>query len=280
MTTLYVSDLDGTLLNSNQALSPFTIQTINQLVSDGMLFSYATARSYQTAKKVTQGLQAPFPLIVYNGACVRDNVSGEILLSHCFQEDIHLLLDHFLNNHLYPIVYAFIDGEEKFSFIPEKCTPGMLEFIESRKGDPRIRIIHHPKDFYVGQIFYVTLIDETDKLKPFYEYYQKQYHCLFQKDIYTNQQWLEIMPQGTSKAHAIEQLKHIYHYDRLVVFGDGENDIEMFQLADEAYAVDNAHEKLKAIATQIIPSNDQDGVAQFLKQTWKNKELSSLILDK
>ena len=46
MTTLYVSDLDGTLLNSNQTLSPFTIQTINQLVSDGMLFSYATARSY------------------------------------------------------------------------------------------------------------------------------------------------------------------------------------------------------------------------------------------
>ena len=113
------------------------------------------------------------------------------------------------------------------------------------------------------------MIDETDKLKPFYEYYQKQYHCLFQKDIYTNQQWLEIMPQGTSKAHAIEQLKHIYHYDRLVVFGDGENDIEMFQLANEAYAVDNAHEKLKAIATQIIPSNDQDGVAQFLKKTYQ-----------
>ena len=56
-----------------------------------------------------------------------------------------------------------------------------------------------------------------DRLKPFYAYYQKQYHCLFQKDIYTNQQWLEIMPQGTSKAHAIEQLKHIYHYDRLVM---------------------------------------------------------------
>ena len=43
----------------------------------------------------------------------------------------------------------------------------------------------------------------------------------------------------------------------------------MFQLADEAYAVDNAHEKLKAIATKIIPSNDNDGVAHFLKQTYK-----------
>ena len=77
------------------------------------------------------------------------------------------------------------------------------------------------------------------------------------------------MPQNTSKAHAIEQLKKIYHYDHLVVFGDGENDIDMFQLADESYAVDNAHEKLKAIATQVIQSNNEDGVAHFLKQTFK-----------
>ena len=120
-----------------------------------------------------------------------------------------------------------------------------------------------------GQIFYITFIDDTQKLQPFYHRYCHQYQCLFQKDIYTQQQWLEIMPQGTSKAHAIQQLKHIYHYDHLVVFGDGENDIEMFQLADEAYAVENAHERLKAYATDIIPSNNQDGVAQFLKQTWK-----------
>ena len=280
MTTLYVSDLDGTLLNSNQTLSPFTIQTINQLVSDGMLFSYATARSYQTAKKVTQGLKAQFPLIVYNGAIIKDNQTGDMISSHCFQKDIHAVLDHFLSHHIYPIAYAFIDGEEKFSFIPEKCTPAMLEFIKTRQGDPRIRIIHDTSHFYDGQIFYITFINDTQKLLPFYHMYCHQYQCLFQKDIYTQQQWLEIMPQGTSKAHAIQQLKHIYHYDHLIVFGDGENDIEMFQLADEAYAVENAHERLKAYATDIIPSNNQDGVAQFLKQTWKNKELSSLILDK
>ncbi|UTY40076.1 HAD family hydrolase [Allocoprobacillus halotolerans] len=269
MTTLYVSDLDGTLLNSQQTLSNYTMETINQLVDEGMLFSYATARSYQTAKKVTQGFKAHIPLIVYNGAVIRDNQTGEILLSHCFKKDIHQLLDHFLKKQIYPMVYAFINGEEKFSFIPEKCTPAMLEFIDTRKGDPRIRVIHDIQDFYIGDIFYITFIDESEKLEPFYLQYHNQYQCLFQKDIYTNQQWLEIMPQHTSKAHAIEQLKALYHYDKLVVFGDGENDIEMFQLADEAYAVDNAHEKLKAIATKIIPSNDNDGVAHFLKQTYK-----------
>ena len=46
MKTLYVSDLDGTLLNSQQQTSTYTNQTIEKLVDQGMLFSYATARSY------------------------------------------------------------------------------------------------------------------------------------------------------------------------------------------------------------------------------------------
>lgn len=51
MKTLYVSDLDGTLLRKNETLSPYTIKTINALTSSGMSFSYATARSLNTAKK-------------------------------------------------------------------------------------------------------------------------------------------------------------------------------------------------------------------------------------
>lgn len=52
MKTLYVSDLDKTLLRSSQTTSEFTNSVINQLVSDGMIFSFASARSYVTMKKV------------------------------------------------------------------------------------------------------------------------------------------------------------------------------------------------------------------------------------
>ena len=51
MKTLYVSDLDGTLLRNDAQTSEYTNQVINQLTSDGILFSYATARSYLTATK-------------------------------------------------------------------------------------------------------------------------------------------------------------------------------------------------------------------------------------
>ena len=67
MKTLYVSDLDGTLLRSDVSTSDYTNRTINRLARQGMLFSYATARSYSTSAKVTRGLDAHIPLIVYNG---------------------------------------------------------------------------------------------------------------------------------------------------------------------------------------------------------------------
>lgn len=78
MKTLYVSDLDGTLLHSDASLSEYTAQTINGLLAKGMLFSYATARSYRTASQVTKKLDARIPLIVYNGTFVIDNATGVI----------------------------------------------------------------------------------------------------------------------------------------------------------------------------------------------------------
>ncbi len=54
--------------------------------------------------------------------------------------------------------------------------------------------------------------------------------------------------------------------DRIVVFGDSINDIPMFQIADEAYAVENALPELKQYATRVIASSEEDGVAKLLKE--------------
>ena len=80
MKILYVSDLDGTLLRSDEKTSAFTNDTINELTQKGLHFSYATARSYHTARKATAGLNAQIPLIVYNGAMLLIMLPG----SGCF----------------------------------------------------------------------------------------------------------------------------------------------------------------------------------------------------
>ena len=268
MSNLYVSDLDGTLLRSNEATSDYTNQVINSLVDKGMIFSYATARSLITAKKVTKGINAKIPLIVYNGAFVIDNVTEKILIANYFDASVHSVLEDLFCHGVYPIVYAYINGREKFSFVRELCTKGMDMFLNSRKGDIRTNEVKTLYELKEGNIFYITCIDEPKKLKPLYDKYKDKYHCVYQIDIYTNEQWLEIMPLEASKSNAIKQLRTMLDCEKLIVFGDGRNDIDMFQMADESYAVANAHEDLKKYATEVISSNDEDGVAKWLEDNF------------
>ena len=267
MKTLYVSDLDGTLLRSDQKTSEYTNETINTLVRDGMLFSYATARSWHTAHKVTDGLTAAFPLIVYNGAFIRDNASGELLAENFFEKtDAVKLVGELIVSGVQPIVYAFVEGEERFSYQKDEINAPTRDFVFSRAGDSRDRPVSDREELTAGKMFYIVCIDEPEKLLPFFERCRELYHCVYQRDIYSGEQWLEIMPKEASKSHAIIQLKTLLDCDRLVVFGDGINDLDMFHFADEAYAVENAVPELKAAATAVIGSNDEDGVAKWLRE--------------
>ena len=266
MRTLYVSDLDGTLLRSDQRTSEYTNRVINALVVKGMLFSYATARSYSTARQVTAGMTAAFPVIVYNGAFIRDNATGEILLENFFaQAEILPVLEELLAAGIRPIVYAYVDGAEKFSYLAREINPATREFVESRAGDPRDRPVATREELVRGKIFYLACIDAPEKLAPFYARFRDAFHCVYQRDVYSGEQWLELMPQAASKANAIRQLKALLGCDAVVVFGDGINDIDMFEDADAAYAVANAVPELKQVATGVIGANDADGVAAWLE---------------
>lgn len=144
----------------------------------------------------------------------------------------------------------------------------MKKFLLSRQGDVRTNVVKSAEDLKVGDIFYITCIDSSEKLKPLYDKYKDKFHCVYQKDIYTDEQWLEIMPLAASKANAIKQLQKLLGCDKVVAFGDGRNDIDMFELADESYAVRNADEQLKRYATSVISSNDEDGVAHWLEDNY------------
>lgn len=268
MKYLYVSDLDGTLLRSDAVTSEYTNHVINDLTEKGMVFSYATARSVITAKQVTRGLCAKIPLIVYNGAFIIDNRTETILSANYFDKTVRDVLEDLSDHEIFPIVYAFIEEKERFSYIPEKCTRGMISFLDSKKGDIRTNAVSTPEALKKGNIFYITCIDEPWKLESFYEKYKNIYHCVYQKDLYSGEQWLEIMPEAATKSNAVIQLKELLGCDKLIVFGDGKNDLDMFEIADECYAVSNAVEALKERATAVIGSNDEDGVAKWLVQNY------------
>jgi HAD superfamily hydrolase (TIGR01484 family) len=222
-----------------------------------------------TASKVTAGLNSDFPVICYNGAFVIANATKEKLFANYFTtEDADYIRQTLAEHSIYPIVYAYIEGKEQFSFMQRNVSSGMRFFLDSRLNDVRRREVQAENELYKGDMFYFSCISNEAELAPVNDLFSltERIHCIYQKDIYSGAQWCELLPARATKANAASQLKEMLGCDRLVVFGDGRNDLSLFTIADECYAMSNAVPELKEIATAVIGSNDEDGVARWLEE--------------
>lgn len=268
MRTLYVTDLDGTLLNTKDFINEYSINIINQFVEKGMLFTYATARSLVSASVVTKGLSIKIPVIAYNGALIINPETQEILLSVYFApEEINKVVCAMEKYNICPLVYSYIHNRESVSWVTGNENDGMKRYLSLRPGDKRLRPLKDSNGLYDGNVFYFTCIGEREQLMPIYEEFSQdcRYTCMLQQELYRAEYWCEIMPEKAMKSEAIKALKELWHCDRVVSFGDAINDIPMFKISDECYAVQNAVDELKQLATGIIESSDKDGVAKWLK---------------
>ena len=268
MKILYVSDLDGTLLTSDMKISENSLNIINTLIDEGMIFTYATARSISSASIVAKGLSTKHPIIAYNGAFIVEPNTRKILAKEDFSRGQTEVIKELLAKvHISPLVYTFVEEKERVSWIPQNENEGKRHYIASRNGDKRLRPVENEEELYEGEVFYFTCIGEKEELEPVYEILKDNdnFTCTFQPEIYREEYWLEIMPRKATKANAILKLKELLGCDKIVSFGDAINDIPMFQISDECYAVENAVDKLKQMATKVIESNNNDGVAKWLQ---------------
>lgn len=270
--TLYVTDLDGTLLNPQGKLTNFTRDTINSLMAQGVLFTYATARSFHSASIVTRGLFIKRPVLLYNGGVMADGATGKILDYQSFTGVVKKQVSGFLEQHnVFPLVYAFINGRETVSYLKEQVTPGMRHYLNNRQGDRRFRPLENSGLLYEGDVFYLTCIGEESELAPVADRVKQSgtVQCTFQRELYRQEYWCEIMPAQVSKANGIKKLKQQLRCDKTIVFGDAINDLPMFLAADKSYAVEHAIDALKRVADGIIAGNESDGVARFIREREK-----------
>jgi len=269
MKTLYLSDLDGTLLRSDEHISKYTANTVNSFIENGGCFSYATARSIVTASKTTNGLYEEFPVICANGALIIENKTKELLLVNYFTlDEVKDIRDILIKHEIYPIICAYVNGIEHLSFMECNVSVGMRFYLNSRSDDVRRREVQNEDNLYSGNIFHIYCISNETELEPIHNIFKSdnRVNCIYHTDIYSNAQWCEILPVKATKANAALQLKTMLNCDKMVVFGDGRNDLSLFSVADESYAMANAVPELKEIATAVIDSNDNDGVARWIEK--------------
>ena len=272
--TLFVSDLDFTLLRSDGTLSPRSAEVLNGLIADGLQFTYATARSFRSSRRVTRDLRLSLPVVTYGGTVVADPDDGMALrVDHMPTATVEPLLRAAKAVAVEPILFTMEDGRDRIRWMADAASDGVRSFVAKREADPRLGEISSWETVDHETVFYVTMIASRPKLEAVIrEASEAVSACavFLSRDGYTGEQWLEIhAPEGT-KARSARRVADDVGATRLVAFGDNLNDVPLFEIADEGCAVAGAVPELRDIATRTIGSNDEDAVALWLAENSAN----------
>lgn len=277
MKTLYLSDLDGTLLDSNANLSLHSAEILNKLINSGMMFSVATARTPATVLEMFSNVKLNLPFILMNGVLVYDPVKDRNIICHNIEKrHVDEIISIFNKHGKSPMLYYLKDNYLEITY-NDLSNQHQMNYVNHRKDLVRKKFIYsdslHVKES--DNLIYVVTLDYPEEIIGIYNEIiaSDKVTCAFYRDNYTDCNFLECMNKNASKATAALELKRLLNVDRIVAFGDNLNDIPLFEIADEAYAVSNACNELKDLADGVIASNDDDAVAEFLLSRYNNNNL-------
>lgn len=276
--TLYVSDMDGTLLGDDSQLSPGTVDTLNRIIGElGGLFTVATARTPATVVPLMQEVKAKLPFIVIGGAAMWNPVTNSYEHTRSLDgKTVNAVADVFGRHGTHPFIYRH-HGSLLHTHHYGPMSAQEERFIASRQHLPLKRFFlddpgYRHSDDEALLIFsmnkYAVLKEIAEDLR------QRVATCtvMLYHDIFDESDgYLEIFTAGTSKAGAIRQLAQQVGTTRVVVFGDNRNDIAMMQAADHSVAVGNAFPEVQAAASEVIGPNTEDSVARWIEADLKNR---------
>ena len=271
--TLYVSDLDGTLLGEDSQLSAVTVATLNRIIGKlGGLFTVATARTPATVVPLMQQVHARLPFIVIGGSAMWNPVTMSYEHTRGIDDmTVNAVADVFDRRGAHPFIYRRHGKNLLHTHHYGPLSPQEERFIAERQHLPLKQFFLDDRDFRHSDdeallIFsmnkYAVLKSIADDLWTSVPTCSVMvYHDIFDE----SEGYLEIFSAGTSKAAAIRDLARQLGAGRVVVFGDNRNDIAMMQAADFSVAVDNAFTEVKAVASEVIGPNTVDSVARWIE---------------
>lgn len=271
--TLYISDLDGTLMQPDARLSDRAVNLINKAIEQGKLFSIATARTPATVAGILSKVNMRLPAIVITGGALWNQKTGEYSRVNYFDSAIaKKLIDIYRTSDTSTFMFSLIDNMIDIYHLCGKLQPLQQQFYDERAHSPYKRfhlspdgsdIIPENLDYII--LFYTMLPDAKASstyqlIKDIPGVKAQYYHDIYGPEIGI----LEAFPPEATKANAVRALAREYGADRIVCFGDNINDIPMLEVADTAIAVENALPEVKRVADIVIGPNTEDSVAKFI----------------
>lgn len=270
--TLYVTDMDGTLLGPDSKISCDTARIITDLSEHGAIITVATARTPATVEPLLCDTLTSGPAIVMTGASLW-NREQKKYMSPAFIEPVTAVAvrDVMESYGLAPFVYILPDDQVLRAFHPAELSAADRVFVDNRSNlELKKFIIGKEPDMTDNNSHCIILFAMGQPQAVFdaaAELENLSVGCSI--SAYTDPcsggiGVLEVKAPDTSKANSVRMVADMVGADRIVAFGDNINDLSMMAVADVAVAVGNAVPRVLEAADKVIGTNETDSVARFI----------------
>ena len=261
------TDMDGTLLDPKGQLDlPRLEKILDKLDQCDIRFVIATGNEVHRMRQLLGHLAERVVLVVANGARIFEN--NELIQAQTWDDAmVDKALGHFKGRECQDqfVVTAMNGGFVKkgtiFTELDKFMTPEMIE-----KLYQRMNFVDEFEPNLFGGVLKMSMVVGEERLDSVLQ----EVNDLFDgrvRAVSSGYGCIDILQDGIHKAWGLEELLKRWNLkpEQIMAFGDSENDIEMLELAGISYAMENAEEAVKRVATKVAPANSQAGVYQVLE---------------
>jgi Cof subfamily protein (haloacid dehalogenase superfamily) len=258
-------DLDGTLLRRDLEITARATAALERLRERGMRLVVATGRRYESAAEHAGrlGFGEDDPVVCYGGSMVR-RLGGETLLHRTLPKDLSLeVLDWAIEHDLHARV--FVDGK----VVTPPDTPAALRYMR-RREEPGLVTVDSPAAWLREggeDPTKLVIVDHPDEVDGWLDAAREA----FRGRLFVTRSlphYVEIGGLEGNKSSALEFLCGRWGIDpdRVLAFGDADNDVDMLRFAGCGVAVGPMTDEVRRAADEIVPNVDEDGVAIFIER--------------
>lgn len=270
---LIISDMDGTLLNSNKQIALPTIHAVDSLYQKGIQFAVATGRNYREVYGYFKYFNNVFPVISLNGGKIYDE-KGYVIEDKPFEEVQLKKIIQFLRQQ--NVYFEIIDDEFVYSNSIENRMLLISNILGRSNTDPEIvkdsryimtkfcsyeEVIERHRNIYKIRVFKFM----NENLEGLKHTITNNFFCEITSSNPSN---IEINPNKVSKGAGIKKLADYYKSELKYTVGIGDelNDLSMMETVGISFGMENGHSELKKKCHFITSSNNNNGVANVINK--------------
>jgi hydroxymethylpyrimidine pyrophosphatase-like HAD family hydrolase len=268
---LFVCDLGGTLLNKERRLTAYSRVRLNRLIRQGANIALATSQSPAVLPDLLNGLELKLPVIALNGAALFDLEKKRYLSLHPLSSAVKDEVTQFFNQkEINCFTYTVFD-DLLHIYYRSLRSQAERRFYEERKLLPLNTFLC--SDPPAGQtVLFFTAFIKADQEESLLNELRRlacteDFHCFCHKPLPDSDVCvLSICSAEATKGVAAMELMRLSAAEELVAFGDGAEDLALFQQTKHSYAPMNAEETVRQNAAHLFGGPDGDAVVKKMEK--------------